>query len=143
YLIYDAAQVLIELAESISNWYVRRSRARFWGPGLEQDKLDAYTTLYEALVTISRLIAPVLPFFAAQLYQNLVVRAGLPNAKARVHLDAFPTGDESRIDQRLSAETRAVRDIVSLGLRARTAQKLKVRQPLARADVVLNDPAWQ
>ncbi|HLV65588.1 MAG TPA: class I tRNA ligase family protein [Polyangiaceae bacterium] len=143
YLIYDAAQVLIELAESLSNWYVRRSRARFWGPGLEQDKVDAYATLHEALVTIARLVAPFLPFFAEELYQNLVVRAGVPGAKASVHLDTFPTVDESRIDERLSAETRAVRDVVSLGLRARTAQKLKVRQPLARADVVLNDPAWQ
>jgi isoleucyl-tRNA synthetase len=143
YSIYEAATRLVEFAESLSNWYVRRSRARFWGAGLGQDKLDAYATLYETLVTVAKLIAPFLPFFSEEIYQNLVRRAGVPGAKASVHLEAFPSVDPSAIDERLAAETRAVRDVVSLGLSVRTVQKLKVRQPLARADLVLNDPAWK
>src|SRR4029079_14792565 len=86
YLSFDAAQALIELAEALSNWYVRRSRARFWGPGPPEDKRDAYATLYETLVTLTHLIAPFTPFFAEEMYQNLVVHAGLPGAKASVHL---------------------------------------------------------
>ncbi len=143
YLIYDATTALVELVESLSNWYVRRSRSRFWGPGIDADKRDAYATLYETLVTLTKLIAPFLPFFSEELYQNLVRRAGMPGAEASVHLEKFPVADESVIDERLSLETRAVRDIVSLGLSVRTSQKLKVRQPLSRADVVLNDPLWR
>jgi isoleucyl-tRNA synthetase len=139
YLSYDAAMALVDLAESVSNWYVRRSRARFWGPGLEQDKRDAYATLYETLVTISRLIAPFTPFFAEEMYQNLVARPKLPGARPSVHLDRYPEVDASLIDERLAGDTRAVRDIVSLGLSVRTANRLKVRQPLSRADVVFND----
>ncbi|MFZ5897302.1 MAG: isoleucine--tRNA ligase [Myxococcota bacterium] len=143
YMPYDAAACLIDLAESLSNWYVRRSRARFWGPGLEPDKCDAYATLYEVLCTLSRLIAPFTPFFAEELYQNLVVRQGLPGARQSVHLDQFPTADLSLVDQRLSEETRVVREIISLGLRVRTTARLKVRQPLSRADVVFADSSWQ
>ena len=143
YSIYEAATRLVELAESLSNWYVRRSRSRFWGAGIDQEKLDAYTTLYETLVVVSKLIAPFLPFFAEEMYQNLVRRAGVVGARQSVHLEAFPTAELSSIDERLSQETRAVRDVVSLGLSVRTVQKLKVRQPLSRADIVLNDPAWK
>jgi isoleucyl-tRNA synthetase len=141
YQIYDAAQCLVELAESLSNWYVRRSRARYWAPGLDADKRDAYATLHQALSVIALLIAPFVPFFAEELYQNLVVRPGLDGAKPSVHLASFPELDLALIDEALSADTRAVRDIVSLGLSVRTANKLKVRQPLARADVVFNDPS--
>jgi isoleucyl-tRNA synthetase len=143
YMPYDAAACLVDLAESLSNWYVRRSRARFWGPGLEADKCDAYATLYEVLATLSRLIAPFTPFFAEELYQNLVVRPGLPEARQSVHLDQFPIADLSLVDQKLSEETRVVREIISLGLRVRTTARLKVRQPLSRADVVFADSAWQ
>jgi isoleucyl-tRNA synthetase len=139
YLVYDAAQTLLELAESLSNWYVRRSRNRFWGPGLSKDKRNAYTTLYDALVLIARLIAPFVPFFAEEMYQNLVVRPTMPGAKTSVHLTDFPEVVASFVDEGLAEEMRAVREIVSLGLSVRTAQKLRVRQPLARADVVLND----
>jgi isoleucyl-tRNA synthetase len=141
YLAYDAATSLVELAEGISNWYVRRSRARFWGPGIDADKRDAYATLYEVLVTLSRLLAPFTPFFAEELYQNLVVRAGVPHAQASVHFESFPEVNRTLIDQQLSVDTRAVREIVSLGLSVRTVSKLKVRQPLSRADVVFNDAA--
>ncbi|HWZ92171.1 MAG TPA: DUF5915 domain-containing protein, partial [Polyangiaceae bacterium] len=139
YMSYDAALALIELADSLSNWYVRRSRSRFWASGLGQDKRDAYSTLHESLATLSRLIAPFVPFLSEEMYQNLLVHPGVAGAAASVHLDRFPIADEAVIDQRLVQETRAVRDIVSLGLSVRTSNKLKVRQPLERADVVFND----
>ncbi len=141
YQSYEAALALIDLADSLSNWYVRRSRSRFWAPGLDQDKRDAFATLHEALTTLSLLIAPFVPFLSEEMYQNLAVAAGVPGAAESVHLDRFPECTEVVIDQRLVEETRAVRDIVSLGLSVRTANKLKVRQPLERADVVFNDAA--
>ncbi|HEX7451516.1 MAG TPA: class I tRNA ligase family protein, partial [Polyangiaceae bacterium] len=141
YMSYDAALALIDLAESLSNWYVRRSRSRFWAAGLDQDKRDAFATLHEALSKLSLLIAPFVPFLSEEMYQNLQVSAGVPGAAESVHLGRFPVCDEAVIDQRLVEETRAVRDIVSLGLSVRTANKLKVRQPLERADVVFNDGA--
>lgn len=139
YMSYEAALVLIELAENLSNWYVRRTRSRFWASGLEQDKRDAYATLYEALSTLSRLIAPFVPFLSEEIYQNLQVFPQVPGHAASVHLARFPEANESLIEPRLVEEARAVRDIVSLGLSVRTANKLKVRQPLDRVDVVFND----
>ncbi len=141
YLVYDAALRLVDLVEGLSNWYVRRSRERFWGPGLPPDKLDAYATLYAALLTIAKLVAPFIPFFAEEMYQNLVVRAGVAGAKESVHFEDYPAVDTGAIDERLATEMAAVREIVSLGLSVRTANKLKVRQPLSRADVVFNDGA--
>jgi isoleucyl-tRNA synthetase len=139
YLVYDAAIRLIELVEGLSNWYVRRSRSRFWASGLEQDKRDAYSTLYECLVALTKLIAPFTPFFAEEMYQNLVARPAADGARESVHFEDFPVSDASAIDRALAKEMSAVREVVSLGLSVRTAQKLKVRQPLSRADVVLND----
>ena len=141
YLVYEAASTLVDLVEALSNWYVRRSRSRFWGPGLEQDKRDAYSTLYEVLTTIARLAAPFIPFFSEEMYQNLVVGAGVKGVADSVHLADFPVADIAAVDEALSEEVAAVRDIVSLGLSVRTANRLKVRQPLARADVVFNDRA--
>ncbi|MCA9599813.1 MAG: isoleucine--tRNA ligase [Myxococcales bacterium] len=141
YMVYDAAQRLVELVEGLSNWYVRRSRARFWAPGLPADKLDAYATLYEALTTIAKLAAPFIPFFSEEMYQNLVVGPKLASAKESVHLESYPEADAAVIDEALSREMAAVREVVSLGLSVRTANKLKVRQPLSRADVVFNDGA--
>lgn len=139
YQVYDAAQRLLELVEGVSNWYVRRSRARFWAPGFEQDKRDALATLYEVLVVTAKLSAPFVPFFSEELYQNLVVEAGAAGAKPSVHLEDFPECDESRIDVGLVREMAAVREIVSLGLGVRTQSRLRVRQPLSRVDVVFND----
>jgi len=144
YLVFDAAARLIELVEAVSNWWVRRSRARFWAPvGAEgempAEKLDAYATLYETLTTLARLVAPFVPFFAEEMYQNLVRDAGVPAAAESVHLADYPEVDPSRVDLRLAEEVAAVRAVVSLGLSVRAANKLKVRQPLARADVVCND----
>jgi isoleucyl-tRNA synthetase len=130
---------LIELAENLSNWYVRRSRSRFWVPGLEHDKRDAFATLHEALSTLSRLIAPFVPFLSEEIYQNLQVVPQVAGHAESVHLARFPETDEALIDRRLVEEARTVRDIVSLGLSVRTANKLKVRQPLERVDVVFND----
>jgi isoleucyl-tRNA synthetase len=136
YLVYDAAMRLTELTEALSNWYVRRSRPRFWASGLEPDKCDAYATLYTALITIARLAAPFVPFFAEEMQQNLATRHG---GKESVHFEDYPEPIASAIDERLAEDMAAVRQIVSLGLSVRTAEKLKVRQPLSHADVVFND----
>ncbi len=144
YLIYDAAQRLVDLVEGLSNWYVRRSRARFWAPAgddgaMRVEKLDAYATLYEALVTLARTIAPFVPFFAEEVYQNLVADAGAAGAAPSVHFADYPEVEAGLIDEALAEEMAAVREIISLGLSVRTANKLKVRQPLSQADVVFND----
>lgn len=140
---YEAAQALSTFVEGLSNWYVRRSRDRFWAEGRGQDKLDAYWTLYQALRDFSLMVAPFLPFAAEDMYQNLVVKqygTGLPDS---VHLRAFPTGDASRIDEQLMKEMALVRDLVSLGLQVRAQNKLKTRQPLAEAQIVLADPTME
>ena len=137
YRVYEASLRLIELVDALSNWYVRRSRERFWASGFSQDKRDAYHTLYTCLVTIARLSAPFIPFFAEEMYQNLVRKAWPVTQPESVHLCAWPAVDEAAIDEALSTEMRAIRDLVSLGLQVRTNNRLKVRQPLSRADVVL------
>jgi isoleucyl-tRNA synthetase len=149
YRLYEAAQRLVDLVDALSNWYVRRSRARFWSPAeavsaeATQDKHDAYFTLYESLVTIARLIAPFMPFFADELYQSLV-RAPWPTSQPEsVHLVAWPEPNAAAIDEALAGEMRAVRELVSLGLQVRTTNKLKVRQPLARADIVVSSHAMR
>ncbi|MFO0556024.1 MAG: isoleucine--tRNA ligase [Polyangiaceae bacterium] len=148
YLLYDAARALVDVVESLSNWYVRRSRARFWAAGSfapgaktppSQDKCDAYFTLYEALTSIARLAAPFVPFFAEELWQNLVRRPFQDRMPESVHLAAWAEADLSAIDPKLSRQMRALRELVSLGLQVRTASKVRVRQPLSRADIVVSD----
>jgi len=147
YRLYESAQRLVDLVDALSNWYVRRSRARFWAPEqggtpeAAQDKRDAYFTLYEVLVAIAKLTAPFTPFMAESLYQNLVRRPFPTSQPESVHLCAYPEPDEAAIDEALTQEMRAVRELVSLGLQVRTANKLKVRQPLGRADIVLSQQA--
>lgn len=136
YRLYDAAQSIIGLTDALSNWYVRRSRARFWSGASDADKWDAYHTLYEVLATMARLAAPFVPFISEQIYQNLV-RNPFPEAAESVHLDVWPEVDDALIDEALSVEMRTVRDIVSLGLQTRATNKLKVRQPLRLVEVVL------
>jgi len=150
YKLYEAAQRLIDLVDALSNWYVRRSRSRFWAPasghdggdsqtpGPQQDKHDAYFTLYEALVAVAKLIAPFTPFLAEELYQNLVRRPWPTTQPESVHLCAYPEPTASAIDEPLAVAMSAVRELVSLGLQVRTVNKLKVRQPLGRADIVLS-----
>ncbi|MGH0029026.1 MAG: isoleucine--tRNA ligase [Myxococcota bacterium] len=140
YRVYEATGVLTGFVDALSNWYVRRSRDRFWAPGLAADKLDAHWTLYECLTTLARLVAPFLPFASEELWQNLV-RGPFGDARAEsVHLADFPEPDAAAVDEALSRRMGTVREIVSLGLQVRTANKLRVRQPLAEAEIVLSDP---
>ncbi len=139
YRAFDAARELSSFVDGLSNWYLRRSRQRFWQSEKDDDKLDAYATLYETLVTISKLAAPFVPFMTEELYQNLV-RPWDENAPESVHLSDYPEPDTSRVNASLNEEMATVRDIVSLGLRVRTDHKLKVRQPLSKAEVVLSNP---
>jgi isoleucyl-tRNA synthetase len=137
--VFGATQHLIGFVDALSNWWVRRSRARFWKSGWDADKRSAYTTLYRALVTLARLTAPFTPYGAEAMYQNLVVGARAPGARESVHLEDWPEVDTAAIDEALSRKMRVVRELVSIGLRARTDAKIKVRQPLRTATIVLND----
>ena len=136
YLVYEATQKLSALVESLSNWWVRRSRERFWRAGWDADKRAAHETLYECLVTIAKLAAPFVPFMADAMYRNLTKPLGA-SAQESVHLCDWPAADTTKIDDALSAKMAAVRDVVSLGLQARTSAKLKVRQPLRAAHLVV------
>jgi isoleucyl-tRNA synthetase len=137
YNITDAGR-LIEgfVVDNLSNWYVRRSRRRFWKSESDADKLSAYWTLYNCLVTLSKLLAPFMPFMAEEIYGNLVLSA-FPQAAESVHLTDFPRCDESKIDTGLSASTRLAVKLSSLGRAARSQAGIKVRQPLAMAYVKL------
>jgi isoleucyl-tRNA synthetase len=140
YRLYEATGVLTEFVDALSNWYVRRNRDRFWAPGLEPDKLDVHWTLYECLVALAKLLAPFLPFAAEEMWQNLVCRPFAGVSETSVHFCDYPKPDESAIDAALSRAMRAVRELVSSGLQVRTANKLRVRQPLEAAEVVLAEP---
>ncbi|MCW5962444.1 MAG: isoleucine--tRNA ligase [Bryobacterales bacterium] len=138
YASYEATQELSSFVESLSNWWLRRSRDRFWTGEFTDSKRDAYSTLYECLTTLIQLAAPFTPFQTEELYQNLVVRAYGGDMPVSVHLCNYPVADLARIDQALLDEMSLVRDIVTLGLRVRNDHKLKVRQPLAEAKVVVS-----
>ncbi|MBX3434905.1 MAG: isoleucine--tRNA ligase [Pirellulales bacterium] len=145
---FAACARLTEFVDALSNWYVRRSRDRFWAKDTaDVGKRDAYWTLYECLVTTAKLIAPFTPFLAESLWQNLVVGPFAPHSAHRVvesvHLCDYPTGDAAAIDQQLSERMNMVRHIASLGRQARTSANLKVRQPLARVEVILADATHQ
>ena len=141
---FPAAGRLNHFVDALSNWYVRRSRDRFWRGGKNQDKWDAYNTLYEVLVTFSKLIAPFTPFFAEEMYQNLTCQRDanrrIDEEGVSVHLCEYPTSDEILIDETLTQTIDLVRDIVSLGRAARTSAKLKVRQPLSLIEIILLNP---
>jgi isoleucyl-tRNA synthetase len=115
--------------DRLSNWYVRRSRRRFWKSGSDTDKLAAYHTLYECLLTVSKLLAPFTPFVAEELYRNLAA-GGAGGQPESVHLADFPGFDESKIDLQLSVDVRLAMDLSSLGRAARSQTGIKVRQPL-------------
>lgn len=146
---FTACGRLTEFVDALSNWYVRRSRDRFWASGGSADKSDAYWTLYECLLTASKLIAPFVPFLAEELWQKLAVEAfpdsetGQARVAESVHLCDYPDSSEARVDETLSRQMALVREIVSLGRSARMGAKLKVRQPIARVEVVLVDPAHE
>ena len=127
----EAGRRIQEFVEDLSNWYVRRSRRRFWKSESDADKLSAYATLYECLVTISKLMAPLTPFIAEAMYRNLVCPC-YPDAPESVHLADFPTADMSKVDQRLGEDIHMAMTIASLGRAARSKAGIKVRQPLSR-----------
>ncbi|HVX13453.1 MAG TPA: isoleucine--tRNA ligase [Pirellulales bacterium] len=129
--------------DALSNWYVRRSRDRFWSGEESADKVDAYWTLYECLLTTAKLVAPFVPFLAERIWQNLAVEATGGRAPESVHLCDYPTGDRSIVNEPLSEQMNLVREIVSLGRSARMGAKLKVRQPLAKVEIVLVNPQHQ
>ncbi|MCC6612062.1 MAG: isoleucine--tRNA ligase [Anaerolineae bacterium] len=136
----NATRPIQVFVEALSNWYVRLSRRRFWKNEEDNDKLSAYATLYECLVTVAKLIAPAMPFLSEALYRNLVaeVQAGATDS---VHLAEWPTYDEALIDQARIDEMRLVQRLVSLGRAARETVKIGVRQPLAEAQFVTRDEA--
>ena len=142
YAIPEAARALQEFVDDLSNWYVRRSRERFWAKGMEQDKVNAYMTLYTALVTTAKAAAPMVPFLSESIYQNLV-RSIDQTAPESVHLCLFPEADESMIDAELERDMDLVLQIVVLGRAARNGANRKNRQPLAgmyvKAEEELND----
>jgi isoleucyl-tRNA synthetase len=140
---YDAlkAGTAIEgFVDQLSNWYVRRNRRRFWKAASGADKQAAYLTLYECLESVTRLLAPFVPFVSEKIYQNLV-RAIAPDAPISVHMATWPDADPARLDRRLLAETAVVQRVVGLGRAARNSSRLKVRQPLARLLVRVPDDA--
>jgi isoleucyl-tRNA synthetase len=130
----EAGRKIESFVDDLSNWYVRRSRRRFWKSENDADKQSAYTTLYKCLVTLSKLLAPFTPFLAEELYQNLVGSV-FPKAPDSVHLVDFPVADATKIDEQLAADTRLVMKVSSLGRAARSQAGIKVRQPLAHVVV--------
>lgn len=126
-----ATRAIDEFIDELSNWYVRRNRRRFWKGEMDQDKTSAYLTLYEALTTITKLMAPFTPFLSEELYQNLV-RSIDANPKLSVHMESYPVADEALIDVSLNMEMNLARDIVYLGRAVRSKANVKVRQPVAK-----------
>ena len=129
YKIPESARALQEFVDEMSNWYVRRSRERFWAKGMEQDKINAYMTLYTALVTISKAAAPMIPFMTEEIYQNLV-RSIDKEAIESIHLCDFPEVKEEWIDKELEDDMEELLKIVVLGRAARNTANIKNRQPI-------------
>jgi len=132
YDVLGATRPVEIFVEQLSKWYLRRSRRRFWKSESDNDKQAAYATMYEALVTLSKLLAPTMPFMAEELYQNLV-RSFDQSAPLSVHLAEWPTYDTSLIDEKLNREMALTVKLASLGHAARNKANRKVRQPLAEA----------
>ena len=131
YRIPEAARALQDFVDDMSNWYVRRSRERFWANGMGQDKINAYMTLYTALVTVAKTAAPMIPFMTEDIYQNLV-RSIDKTAPESVHLCDFPAVNEAWIDKKLEADMDEVLKIVVMGRAARNTAAIKNRQPIGR-----------
>ena len=130
YRIPETARALQEFVDDMSNWYVRRSRERFWAKGMEQDKINAYMTLYTALVNVSKAAAPMIPFMAEDIYRNLVCSID-KNAPESVHLCDFPEADQGQIDKELEANMDEVLKVVVMGRACRNTANIKNRQPIA------------
>jgi len=131
YRIPEAAKALQDFVDEMSNWYVRRSRERFWAKGMEQDKINAYMTLYTALVNICKAAAPMIPFMTEDIYQNLV-RSNDANAPESIHLCDFPVVNKDHIDKKLEEDMEDVLDAVVMGRACRNEAAIKNRQPISR-----------
>lgn len=142
YRIPETARAFQDFVDEMSNWYVRRSRERYWGSGMPQDKINAYMTLYIALVTLSKLLAPMIPFMCEEIYLNLVKSID-KEAPESVHLCDYPVADQSMIDKELEKDMDLVKDIVVLGRSVRNTANIKNRQPLStmyvKAEIALNE----
>ena len=142
YRIPEAAKALQDFVDEMSNWYVRRSRERFWAKGMEQDKINAYMTLYTALVTICKAAAPMIPFMTEDIYQNLV-RSNDASAPESIHLCDFPVVNKDHIDKKLEEDMEDVLDAVVMGRACRNEATIKNRQPISRmyikADFTLSE----
>ena len=130
YRIPEAARALQEFVDDMSNWYVRRSRERFWAKGMEQDKINAYMTLYTALVNVCKVAAPMIPFMTEDIYRNLVCSID-KEAPESVHLCDYPVADVLHIDKELEANMQEVLKVVVMGRACRNAANIKNRQPIA------------
>ncbi len=131
YKIFEASRAMTDFVDDLSNWYVRRSRERFWGKGMAGDKEAAFATLYHVLETMSRLTAPFTPFMAENMYRNLVCSVD-KDAPISVHMTDFPVCDETYISAELEQHMRDLLEVVVLGRSCRSESGLKVRQPLSR-----------
>ena len=142
YKIPETARAPDDFVDQMSNWYVRRSRERFWAKGMEQDKINAYMTLYTALVTVAKLAAPMIPFMTEDIYRNLVC-ANDPSAPESVHLCDFPVANPAYVDKQLEEDMEEVLKIVVMGRAARNTANIKNRQPIGtmfvKAEKALSD----
>ena len=131
YQIPEAARALQEFVDDMSNWYVRRSRERFWAKGMEQDKINAYMTLYTALITVSKTAAPLIPFMTEEIYQNMVCSVD-QSAPESIHLCDYPAANQAYIDRQLETDMDEVLKIVVMGRAARNTANVKTRQPIGQ-----------
>ena len=142
YKIPETAKALQEFVDDLSNWYVRRSRERYWAKGMEQDKVTAYMTLYTCLTEIAKAAAPMIPFMTEEIYQNIVVKVD-PSAPESIHLCDYPKANEAHVDKELEADMDLVLKVVVLGRACRNSGNMKNRQPLAnmfvKAPFTLNE----
>ena len=148
YKIFESARLMQSFVDELSNWYIRRSRERYWGEGMTEDKKAAYTTLYTVLTTFAKLTAPFTPFIAENIYGNLVPQF-YKDAPKSVHLCKFPEFDQSLIDLKLEADMEAIENMVVLGRAARNLSNIKNRQPLQKlyfsvgGNIELSDQMYQ
>ncbi len=138
YKLTETSRAMLEFVDELSNWYVRRSRERFWGKDMPQDKVNAYMTLYTVLVTLTKLSAPFTPFIAESIYQNLVCNVSKDQPES-VHLCDFPTYDEKLIDKKLEEDMDSVLSIVVAGRAGRNTANIKNRQPIGNMFVKSNN----
>jgi isoleucyl-tRNA synthetase len=140
YYLYKVVPPMLAFIDDLTNWYIRRSRRRFWKSDDATDKASAYATLYEVLVEFSKVLAPVLPFVSERVYQHLVVGPGMAKpGEDSVHLCSYPQPDAARTDVHVEQQMAAVRQVVALGRALREKHKLKTRQPLQTLTVVSTD----